>query len=295
MPRKSLRQTILGDVKYALEKLLMLRAEHRQLVEGILDKHMHLEAIEEECREMFVIADLVRGAGQESAVDDFLDDYLSNTQMELRKSLLKLAVHASQKYYLSDRIMIPRSQEQFWLLMGHYKNHNSQLFRNKLRVTPETFDALVNVLEKADVFLQLDTMRNGCLSVEKHVAIALYRFGHYGNRASIEEVAAWAGVSAGTVENATNRVMSAIFSSGVRQAAIRWPTGEEKEVYKAWVEDRTCPAWRNGWCFIDGTMIPLYSKPNYYGDRFFDRKHNYSFNIQVSWFKVAHIVHLLSN
>ncbi|KAJ8100186.1 hypothetical protein POJ06DRAFT_251998, partial [Lipomyces tetrasporus] len=75
---------------------------------------------------MFVIADLLRKAGQESAVDDFLDDYLSKTQMDLMKSLLKLAVHASQKYYLSDWVAIPRSQEQLSLLVGHYKNHNSQ-------------------------------------------------------------------------------------------------------------------------------------------------------------------------
>ncbi|KAK9239512.1 hypothetical protein V1525DRAFT_424681 [Lipomyces kononenkoae] len=117
MPRKSLRETILGDLEYVLEKLLMLRAEHRNSVERILDKRIHLEAIEEECREIFVIADMLREAGQDT-VDDFLDDYLSNTQMDLMKSLLKLAVHASQKYYLSDRVTIPRSQEQFWLLMG---------------------------------------------------------------------------------------------------------------------------------------------------------------------------------
>ncbi|KAK9350480.1 hypothetical protein V1523DRAFT_339050, partial [Lipomyces doorenjongii] len=116
MPRKPLRQMILGDVEYALEQLLMLRAERRKLVDGILDEHKHLEAIEEDCRELFAIADLLREAEQETAVDDFLDDYLSNTEMDLMKSLFKLAVHASQKYYLSDRVMIPRSKEQFSLL-----------------------------------------------------------------------------------------------------------------------------------------------------------------------------------
>ncbi|KAK9250795.1 hypothetical protein V1507DRAFT_482809 [Lipomyces tetrasporus] len=88
----------LGDVEYAIEILLMLRAGRRNLVERILDKHKHLKP------------------GQESAVDDFLDDYLSKTQMDLMKSLLKLAVHASQKYYLSDWVAIPRSQEQLSLL-----------------------------------------------------------------------------------------------------------------------------------------------------------------------------------
>ncbi|KAK9481771.1 hypothetical protein V1527DRAFT_455681 [Lipomyces starkeyi] len=65
MPRESLRQKILGDAEYALEKLLMLRAERRELVEGVQAPASG--------REMFVIADLLGEAGQESAVDDFLD------------------------------------------------------------------------------------------------------------------------------------------------------------------------------------------------------------------------------
>ncbi|KAK9327355.1 hypothetical protein V1520DRAFT_349030, partial [Lipomyces starkeyi] len=72
-----------------------------KLIEGILDTLKHLE------KKYFVIAYLLRESRQESAVDDFLVDYLSNTQMDLMKSLLKLAVHASQKYYLSDRVTIP--------------------------------------------------------------------------------------------------------------------------------------------------------------------------------------------
>jgi len=32
---------------------------------------------------------------------------------------------------------------------------------------------------------------------------------------------------------------------------------------------------------IDGTLVSLYSKPHYFGERFFDRKSNYSVNVQV--------------
>ncbi|KAE9396664.1 hypothetical protein BT96DRAFT_958144 [Gymnopus androsaceus JB14] len=36
---------------------------------------------------------------------------------------------------------------------------------------------------------------------------------------------------------------------------------DEKEEAKKWVERHSCKAWRNGWCFVDGTLIPLYTQP----------------------------------
>ena len=38
------------------------------------------------------------------------------------------------------------------------------------------------------------------MPVKQQLAIALYRFGHYGNAASTMKVALWAGVGFGTVE-----------------------------------------------------------------------------------------------
>ncbi|KAF8422344.1 hypothetical protein L210DRAFT_3319839, partial [Boletus edulis BED1] len=51
---------------------------------------------------------------------------------------------------------------------------------------------------------------------------------------------------------------------------------EEKELSKAWVESRSCPAWRNGFLCVDGTTFNLFQKPGYHGEGFFDRKSRYS-------------------
>ncbi|KAF5341489.1 hypothetical protein D9758_013933 [Tetrapyrgos nigripes] len=40
-------------------------------------------------------------------------------------------------------------------------------------------------------------------------------------------------------------------------------------------------AWRNGWCFVDGTFIPLAYQPYWYGESYFDRKSCYSLNVQI--------------
>jgi len=63
--------------------------------------------------------------------------------------------------------------------------------------------------------------------------------------------------------------------------AVRLPTPEEKIKAKDWVEAHSCRAWQHGWIFVDGTLIPLFDRPHWYGESYFDRKCNYSLNIQV--------------
>jgi len=38
---------------------------------------------------------------------------------------------------------------------------------------------------------------------------------------------------------------------------VHFPTEEEKETVKEWVHEHSCKAWQNGWCLVDGTLIPL--------------------------------------
>src|ERR1700678_831730 len=113
----------------------------------------------------------------------------------------------------------------------------------------------------------------------KQMAIAMFRFGHNGNAASVEAVAQWAGVSAGTVVNCTRRVMIAFLV--LHDSTIRWPSEDEKEESKKWVEMVSCYEWRDGYCMVDGTPIVLFQKPGYHGEAYFDRKSNYSLNLQV--------------
>ncbi|KAJ7667217.1 hypothetical protein B0H17DRAFT_1162439 [Mycena rosella] len=143
-------------------------------------------------------------------------------------------------------------------------------FRQNLRVSPLTFDALAAALEMDPVFA--NNSNHPQLPVE---------FGHDGNAASIQAVANWAGLGKGTVHLITRRVMTAVLRPGFMQTAVRMPTPAEKEKAKQWVQNKSCRAWRDGWCFVDGTLVPLDERPNWYGESYFDRKCNYSLNIQV--------------
>src|SRR6202522_840850 len=125
----------------------------------------------------------------------------------------------------------------------------------------------------------------------KQMAIAMFRFGHNGNAASVEAVAQWAGVSAGTVVNCTRRVMIAFLV--LHDSTIRWPSEDEKENSKQWVEAVSCYAWRDGYCMVDGTPIVLFQKPGFHGEAYFDRKSNYSLNLQVRLTTLFHVYLLL--
>jgi hypothetical protein len=164
-------------------------------------------------------------------------------------------------------------------LLHDWKINRPDIFRSYLRMTPSCFDRLVLALQDDEVFR--NNSNNSQMPVEEQVAIALYRFGHYGNAVSTLKVALWAGVGFGTVPLVTGRVMKAVCAERFRRSAVRWPDAEAKAAAKAWVEENSCPAWRNGWCMVDGTLVPLFMRPAFYGNNWFDRKSNYSLNVQV--------------
>jgi hypothetical protein len=119
------------------------------------------------------------------------------------------------------------------------------------------------------------------MPIEEQLAITLCHFGHYGNAASTMKVALWVGVGYGTIKLVTTQVMKAICDQQFRRATMPWSDPAEIKWAKAWVEGHSCPAWRDGWLMVDGTLVPLFQRPHHHGNSFFDRKSNYSLNVQV--------------
>ncbi|KAF7307574.1 DDE Tnp4 domain-containing protein [Mycena indigotica] len=188
-----------------------------------------------------------------------------------------ISLHAQR--YLNERRVIPKGNI-LSVLLEDWKTGFPDFFRSYLRVTPATFDALLDAIQDDPVFHNnSDTAEQ--LAVDSQLAVALYRFGHYGNGVSVRKVGLQLGLGFGTVVKSTRRVIAALCRDRVRKSAIRWPTEEEKEQAKEWVEEHSCPAWRDGWLMVDGTLIPLYARPAHFGNNWFDRKSNYSLNVQT--------------
>jgi hypothetical protein len=217
--------------------------------------------------------DLVWDEDQLRALMDNSDEHLAERALA---ALRELYAHR----YNEPRDELPGPPGQMKHLLEVTKHARPDHFRQDMRVTPRTFDKLVDKLVDDPVFT--NNSRNAQMPVEEQVAIILYRFGKSGNAAGLQPVANWAGVGKGTVVKVTHRVLMAMLRHGFLSLQVRLPTEEEKEEAKAYVEEASCKAWRGGWCFVDGTLVPLFDRPHWYHESYFDRKSNYSLNIQVS-------------
>jgi hypothetical protein len=166
---------------------------------------------------------------------------------------------------------------QINLYLIHFRSDHPDLFRKKLRVSPIVFDRLVELIENHGVFHNNSHVPQHPVPIQ--LAIFLVRLGHYGNASAPEYVAQWAGVCIGTVINATSRCLIAFLA--LHDEAVMMPPEEEKECAKDFVEEATCPEWRNGFLLADGTKFALFQKPGLHGEAWFDKNKNYSIDCQV--------------
>ena len=148
-----------------------------------------------------------------------------------------------------------------------------------MHVTPECFNAILAAIHDDPIFH--NNSHNQQHLVAEQLAITLYHFGHFSNMASTLKVGLWSGVGYGTVDHITKWVMTAVCRETFQHGSLHWADESEKEAAKAWVEENSCPAWRDGWLMVDGTLVPLISHPGFYGNTWYDRKSNYSMNVQV--------------
>ena len=152
-------------------------------------------------------------------------------------------------------------------------------FVNMLRVSPEVFQAIVTLIRDHPIYS--NNSGNSQEAVEVQLGVTLYRLGRYGNGASLEDIARFAGCSEGAVELYTQRCFHAI--EALHDAFVCLPTAAEKEREKCWVDEHLGfkGTWREGWVMYDGTIVPLYAKPAVNGEAYFTRKSNYGLNAQV--------------
>ena len=186
-----------------------------------------------------------------------------------------------ENFYIEDQHKIPKTCENLDLLLTSYKTHFPDIFPSYLRITPSCFDSHLESIQHHEIFQ--NNSNNPQMPIERQLAIALYCFGHFGNGLSMLKVALWAGVGYGTVQGCTNHVMSACCDKWFCWVVMQWPSDTEIKEAKEWVEANSCPAWREGWLMVDGTLIPMFQRPHHFGSAYFDCKSNYSENVQVSY------------
>ncbi|KIK19891.1 hypothetical protein PISMIDRAFT_106775 [Pisolithus microcarpus 441] len=195
--------------------------------------------------------------------------------------ILTLTDEVEKSCYLTTRKKAPHAP-QLQLLEEWCLNNDLKKFHRKLRVDPDVFTKLVERVELHPVFS--NNSNNQQLPVAVQLAIFLNGVGHYGNSATTEDIAEWAGVSLGTVYNCYRCVMIALLQQHdnvIHFDPMELEDQEERDRAKRWVESRSCPEWRGGFLCVDGSPINLFQKPGWHGEGFFDRKSRYSLSAQV--------------
>lgn len=184
----------------------------------------------------------------------------------------------TQIRYLQPRIPVPKAGNLHLAFLYASIPSEEHRFTQMLRITPGAFYHVLSLIQNHAIFTSRAPRPQA--PVEIQLAVTLYRAGRYGNGASVEDVARIAGISEGSVLKYSERCMKAIMS--LESEAIRQLTEEEKETEKCWVEQQVgCPAFRDGWCTGDGTLVRLHQKPGLNGDAYFSRKMSYDLNVQV--------------
>ena len=205
------------------------------------------------------------------SISDFEVEYYVNWERRYRELLEKI----STTRVLNPGPPVPKSPQLH--LLDHWRIHNPERFRRKLRVEPQTFDSLVSRIEDHPIFH--NNSNNSQLPVYIQLYIFLFHAGHYGNASSPEDTAQWAGVSVGGVEKCTDRVIVALLLC--HDEAVHFPTVAEKENSKSYVSNAVCPEWSGGFLLADGSKFPFYQRPGLHGDAWFDKDGMYSIDCQV--------------
>jgi hypothetical protein len=192
-----------------------------------------------------------------------------------------LATKILTQQYFRKWDTIPKFSGMLEAALVYFKQQRPTMFRSHARMSPTAFDALISFLRPLPEFYT--NARTPQLPLESQALVTLKRFGSCGNAASVYQIAEWARIGQGTVDKVRRQVISAVLNSKMKEQHIIWPEKDsaEREGAKKVVQDLLIPECRGGWCMINGTLVPLFAKPWYYGERFFDRKTNYSLNVQV--------------
>lgn len=102
------------------------------------------------------------------------------------------------------------------------------IFEKHTRMTRMSFGQVVHILETKAASFFTNSSNNPQLPVSIQLHVALFFLGFYGNGANFEQARVKFGYGAGTLRDARNRVVSALFS--LAPDFIRWPTATERKI-----------------------------------------------------------------
>lgn len=205
-----------------------------------------------------------------------LVDYLQQTMLDL-----ELIMSLQNTRYLNPRVSVPREGNLHLIYRYAQSPAHFKHFVQMVRVTPECFCCILDLIKDNPVFGNESKISQ--TPVETQLAVALFRFGRYGNGASLQDVSQVAGIGIGTTKLFTDCVILALLD--IHHKLIRSLTNEERTLERHWVHSQNqFPGFQAEIFQYDGNTIPLWQKPGLNGDAYYSRHGLYELNTQVCSF-----------
>lgn len=187
------------------------------------------------------------------------------------KEIVELNDVLTRSRNLKTREPIPKTRAFFEIIWDLPDDQ----FRLIARMNREAFVNLVKKLEPANEFYSYGTKWQA--PVWKQLLLVLNRLGCEGNGAAMKRHAIFHGVSYGTVDKYTERVIAALLR--LEGQYLRWPDPwARRGISRRFARDYGLPGAVG---IIDGTPVHFWQRPGIDGENFFTRKSRYSINLQL--------------
>src|SRR5690554_4197694 len=156
----------------------------------------------------------------------------------------------------------------------NYRDESLELsprdFRDALRVTPQQFEYLVEMIKNHPIFLSHGRRRQEEVAIQ--LKVALHRLGHDGSLSSYSAIGRVLAVSTGSVKKYTGRCVIALCS--MFKDVVKWPGPHDKTNIKRHFKETS--GFSDAIGIIDGTMIPMLRAPSEDRNSWATRKSNFA-------------------
>lgn len=193
---------------------------------------------------------------------------------ELAHTCRKLSLSIRNRRYVNKRGTYRKRQSKFHIYLdpNHNDNLNDREFKFHFRVSRECFWQLVDLLKDHPSFKKSGERAADPKPAEHQLLVLLKYFGSEGNAASSFNLSSFFGISTGAVNDCRLAALEALVS--LEERTCFWPSAEErKQISRRIREDYLFP---NCVGIIDGTLLPLSSRPLVHGENYLSRKRFYA-------------------
>jgi DDE superfamily endonuclease len=202
---------------------------------------------------------------------------LSPTRVDdLLHRLRDLHRKIDSRRYLSSRCRYRKRTTRFhtYLDTDHDDCLDDTEFLHHFRVSRGSFWELVSLLEGHPAFLRRSSDSRGAppKPASHQLLVLLKYYGCQGNQASSRTLSAFFGVASGVIDDCRNNALDALLS--LEERTYIWPDAEERRIIASRIQQK----YKFPHCvgLIDGTLLPLASRPLLHGENYLSRKRFYA-------------------